>query len=246
MKSILTSSPVLAFPDFSLPFELHTDASQTGIGAILYQKHPTGNKVIAYASRSLTPSEKNYPTFKLEFLALKWAITEKFVDYLIGPKFTTYTDNNPLTHILTAAKLDATGQCWASALAGFNFDIIHKPGYKNKDADIISRYPHEKVEQNEDEYIKIDDQTVKAICSTIQDIPYIETIPASNINIIEATETPGQSLANVELRDIRKKQREDNIIGKWVRATIDRKMPNLKYFCKEDQIMKTNFIISKK
>ena len=66
--------------------------------------------VIAYASRTLRPSEKsmhNYSSAKLELLALKWAVTEKFRDYLLGSKFTVYTDNNPLAYIQTS-KLGAS------------------------------------------------------------------------------------------------------------------------------------------
>ena len=78
---------------------------------------------------------------KLEFLSLKWAVTEKFSDYLKMNKFTVYTDNNPLTYVFTSAKLDATGQIWASALASYNFDIHYRAGTKNADADGLSRYP---------------------------------------------------------------------------------------------------------
>ena len=126
LKEILTSPPILAYPEFQKPFEIHTDASAKGLGAILYQTQNGQKKVIAYASRSLSRSEKNYSAFKLEYLALKWAVTEKFSDYLMNVKFTVYTDNNPLTHILTSAKLDATGQRWASALGQYNFDLIYR------------------------------------------------------------------------------------------------------------------------
>lgn len=77
---------------------------------------------------------------KLEFLCLKWAVTEKFYDYLHGNKFKEKTDNNPLTYILTTAKLDATGQRWVSALSTFNFEISYNLG-KNVDADALSSYP---------------------------------------------------------------------------------------------------------
>jgi hypothetical protein len=106
----LTNLPVLAYPDFSKPFEVHTDASTYGLGAIIYQLQDDKKRVIEFASRSLSRSEKNYSAFKLEFLALKWAITEKFSDYLLNNKFTVYTDNNLLTYVLSSAKLDATGQ----------------------------------------------------------------------------------------------------------------------------------------
>ena len=102
-----THAPILAYADFSLPFELHIDASGIGLGAILYQTQEGKKRMIAYASRTLSQSEARYPAHKLEFLALKWALTDQFYEYLYGNSFAVYTDNNPLTYILTTAKLDA-------------------------------------------------------------------------------------------------------------------------------------------
>ena len=93
---------------FKSPFILYTGASTDGLGAVLYQNQDGQRRVIAYASRSLSPSERNYPAHKLEFLTLKCAITGKFHEYLYGDEFQVFTDNNPLTYILTTAKLDAT------------------------------------------------------------------------------------------------------------------------------------------
>ena len=90
----LTHPPILPYADYELPFKLHTDASSTGLGAILYQSQEGVDRVVAYASRSLKPAEKNYPVHKLDFLALKWAVTDKFHDYLCGSKFEAVTDNN--------------------------------------------------------------------------------------------------------------------------------------------------------
>ncbi|CAI5672770.1 unnamed protein product [Oreochromis niloticus] len=104
----LTTAPVLAFADPQKPYILHTDASTTGLGAVLYQEQEGQLRVIGYASRGLSRSENRYPAHKLEFLALKWSVTEKFSDYLYGNHFTVVTDSNPLTYILTSAKLDAT------------------------------------------------------------------------------------------------------------------------------------------
>ena len=90
IKNRLTSAPVLGYPDFTCPFVLEVDASFHGLGAILSQRRKEGNVVIAYASRTLRPTEKNikdYSSMKLEMLALKWAVTEKFRDYLLGSKF---------------------------------------------------------------------------------------------------------------------------------------------------------------
>lgn len=83
----LTSAPLLGFADLKLPYVLQTDASTSGLGA-------------AHASRGLSSSEKRYPTHKLEFLALKWSIEDKFYHYLYGNAFTVVTDNNPLTYVL--------------------------------------------------------------------------------------------------------------------------------------------------
>ncbi len=80
----------------------------------------------------------SYSTMKLEFLALKWAVTEKFRDYLIGNRFTIFTDNSPLSHLKTS-KLGAVEQRWASQLAMFDFEIVYRPGRKNGNADALSQ-----------------------------------------------------------------------------------------------------------
>ena len=123
-----THAPILAYADFSLPFELHIDASGIGLGALLYQTQEGKKRVIAYASRTLSQSEARYPAHKLEFLALKWAPTDQFYEYLYGNSSAVYTDNNPLTYILTTAKLDACGQRWVSAIAPMDFTLHYKPG----------------------------------------------------------------------------------------------------------------------
>ena len=108
---------------------------------MLYQGQQGFKRIISYASRGLTKSEKRYPPHKLEFLALKWAVSDKFKDYLYGSNFTVLTDNNPMTYVLTTAKLDATGHRWLAALTAFNFNIVYRPGKKNGDADGLSRLP---------------------------------------------------------------------------------------------------------
>ena len=140
LKHHVTHAPVLAFANFKEPFILHTDASTCGLGAALYQYQADGKqRIVAFASRGLNKSERNYPAHKLEFLALKWAITDNFHDYLYGNHFEVSTDNNPLTYILTTAKLDATGQRWVAQLSNYNFSIQYKPGKNNTDADSLSR-----------------------------------------------------------------------------------------------------------
>ena len=151
IKERLTTSPILAYAQYDSPFSVRTDASGLGLGAVLYQNQEGKERVIAYASRSLKPSEKKYPAHKLEFLALKWAVTEKFHDYLYGNQFSVTTDNNPLTYVNTTAD----GHRWLASLAAFDFQIKYKPGKLNIDADALSRRPHE---------------TVHVSCSSIQAI----------------------------------------------------------------------------
>lgn len=146
----LTSAPVLGFADWRLPYVVHTDASTTGLGAVLYQVQEGQPRVVAYASRGLSRSEKNYPAHKLEFLALKWAVSEKFHDYLYGATFKVLTDNNPLTYVLTSAKLDATSHRWLAALSVYNFDIHYKSGKLNIDADGLSRRPQGLPQEDEE------------------------------------------------------------------------------------------------
>ncbi|XP_063780792.1 uncharacterized protein LOC134928708 [Pseudophryne corroboree] len=185
LKQSLTEAPVLAYADPSLPYTVHIDASYEGLGGILYQAPDNRLKPISYVSRGLSGSEKNYPVHKLEFLALKWAIVDKFHDYLYGVPFTVHTDNNPLTYIQTTAKLDATGHRWLAALSNYNFTIKYKPGVSNQDADALSRMPHREVHIVSEEWVEVPAATVKGLCNQINIIhgsltPAIVTMGVSN------------------------------------------------------------------
>ena len=138
MKCLMT--PVLAFVDFKKPFLLETDASIEGLGAVLSQKQYDGcYHPVTYACRGLKGGELKYHSSKLEFLALKWFVTEQFRKYLQYQSFLVRTDNNPLTYVMMTPNLDAVGYRWVAAMAGYNFKIEYVCRMDNKVADALSR-----------------------------------------------------------------------------------------------------------
>ena len=140
LKKKCATAPVLAFANLKKPFLLETDASKYSLGAILQQVQEDGRyHPVVYAGHSLRGSEANYHSSKLEFLALKWAMTQQFKEYLMYQPFTIQTDNNPLKYVLMTPNLDATGHRWVSALANFNFKLEYLCGTDNRVADVLSR-----------------------------------------------------------------------------------------------------------
>ena len=144
LKDALTSAPILAYPDYSQKFILETDASLKGLCAVLTQEDDEGNfRVFSYASHRLKLYERsmrNHSFAKLELLVLKWAVCEKFKDYLIGSRFTILTDNNPLTYMRTSC-LGAAQIRWLSDLALFDFEIKYRAGKSNQVAGALSQHP---------------------------------------------------------------------------------------------------------
>ena len=138
LKSALTSAPILAYPDFSIPFELHTDASSTGIGFALCQSQGGRNRAIAYGGRDLNPAERNYSTTKRDALAVVEGI-KKFCNYLYGQKFTIYTDHNALRWLMSIKDPNGRLARWALFIQQYDFTIVYKAGSENSDADALSR-----------------------------------------------------------------------------------------------------------
>ena len=137
MKCLMV--PVLAFADFKKPFLLETNTLIEGLGAVLSQKQDDGHyHPMAYTSCGLKGGELKYHSSKLEFLALKWAITEQFREYLQYQPFLIRTDNNPLTYVMMTPNLDAVGHRWVAAMAGYNFEIEYVCGMDNKVTNALS------------------------------------------------------------------------------------------------------------
>ena len=133
LKMKCMTAPLLVFADFKKPFRLETDTLKEGLGAILLQELDDGQyHLVAFASQELKGRELKYHSSKLEFLALKWAVTEQFHEYLQYQPFTVCTDNNLLTYILMTPNLDALGHCWVVALAGYNMKLEYLKGLTRK------------------------------------------------------------------------------------------------------------------
>ena len=213
----VTSPPILAYPDYNEEFFVHTDASNQGLGCILYQRQKGDLRVIAYRSRTLLPAENNYHSTKLEFLALKWAVCEKFREYLgYANHFYVYTDNNPLLYIMDSSKLNANGQRWVSELSESNFTIRYRPGVINRDADCLSRLP-----LNIDYYVQlcskeVDPDSFQAIFAGMQVqkqngetwVAHVNTIAVDN------KEEVMDNVTNLQADDIRNEQQQDEVISR--------------------------------
>lgn len=178
----------------------------------------------------------------MEFLALKWAVIAKFSDYLYGTDFTVITDSNPLTYILTSAKLDATSYRWLSALSTYNFKLQYRAGTQNQDADGLSRQPHgelqddavsrkerERIKQFTLHYLKDQEtpdvvlpEAVRAICER-HDVEWSHknsTCPDPSITLVESLAIYSEALPSGF-------QQEDDhglpVIGHWTEEEIGAK-----------------------
>ena len=140
LKTLLTTSPITAFPDFSLPFRLYTDTSTAGLGAILAQVREGKERVICCVSRSLNQAEKPDPATKLECLAIVWAV-DKFRPYLMSMSFEVYKDHYALQWLKTMRTGSALLHRWSAALEEYDFVVKHRPGKSQTYVDGLSCLP---------------------------------------------------------------------------------------------------------
>ena len=134
LKRRLTSAPVLKFPEFKKPFEVHTDASDFAIGGVLMQE----GRPVAFESKKLSDVERRWPTHEKEM----WAVVHclKLWQHYLGLEYTkVYTDNVSVRYFETQPKITPKQWRWADVLACFNVDLIHKPGRDNVVPDALSR-----------------------------------------------------------------------------------------------------------
>jgi RNase H-like domain found in reverse transcriptase/Reverse transcriptase (RNA-dependent DNA polymerase)/Integrase zinc binding domain/Integrase core domain len=140
IRGQLIAAPILSCPNFDLPFQVQTDASGVGLGAVLFQLVGDEEKVVAYASRSLTQAERKFSATELECLAVLWTV-EKWRPYLEGRKFTVHTDHASLLWLHNLKDPHGRLARWALRLQQYDFNVVHRKGRENIVADFLSRIP---------------------------------------------------------------------------------------------------------
>ena len=222
----------MAYPDFSHPFVLHCDASEDGLGAVLYQEQENKLRVISYASRTLTPAEKNYylHSGKLEFLALKWAVTEKFKDYLYyALSFTVYSDCNPLSYVLTSAKLNATTIRWVGELADYNFNVKYRPGKCSVDCDYLSKCSVDGIGNRiENCTEEMNQEMIDAVMTESRQKGKYAAINSYSSDALGAPDVGKLVLSQITPVEVVEAQMNDPIIGKVYQLVKEKRYPDHK------------------
>ena len=158
LKEASIAKAMLTHPDYTLPMEIHPDASGYGIGAVVVQKIDGKETPLAFASRLLKGSELNYTTTEKECLAAVWAI-KKFQYLIWGCELLIVTDHHALCWLMSKKDLAGRLARWATVIQGENLKFIHKSGKTHLDADALSRHPSEggdeEVDEHKDNYVTL-------------------------------------------------------------------------------------------
>ena len=143
LKAMLLQRPVVAYPDFSMPFRLYTDASNVGLGAILTQQQEGKECIVCCASRTFSKSKQNYSATK-KCLAMVWEI-KNFRNYLIANHFKVYTDHYSLQWLQSMKHESALLHRWAAQLEDYDFEVLHRPGKNQGHVDALTWLPLDNV-----------------------------------------------------------------------------------------------------
>jgi hypothetical protein len=160
LKEFLTSDLVLRIPNNRLPFKVQTDASDEGIGAVLLQAYPEGDRPVAYISKKFTLAQRRWTPMEQECYAFIHAL-DKWHNYLSGIKFTWETDHKALIQLNKKAQINKRCERWRLKILEYNFDVKHIPGLQNSMPDYLSRSPVDDAEEDPDEISPIISQATQ-------------------------------------------------------------------------------------
>jgi hypothetical protein len=159
LKTALVKAPILTRPDFKRTFWLDVDWSSKGVGAILSQKDGRFERVVAYASKSLTEAQRKFHPVEGECYALIWGVMH-FRQYLHMKHFILRRDHKPLEWLATVSDAHGRRGRWVGLLQDFSFKIVHGPGLKHANVDALSRNPVGSAADDDDFGEGIQDTTV--------------------------------------------------------------------------------------
>ncbi|KAE8984254.1 hypothetical protein PF011_g20849 [Phytophthora fragariae] len=191
MKAILTTKPLLIYPDFERPFRLVTDASKVGLGACLMQDAGDGWKPIAYASKVNSLAEVNYSITELECLAVVWSV-KLFRPCLYGRVFTIVTDHSALRWLMTRPSPAGRLHRWSLTLQEYEFDIAYRPGSTNVVADALSRAPAAVLAAVGRKTRASEQRTVvdSSMTAPMREVDSVRTVPRETIGDVEQNTNP--------------------------------------------------------
>jgi transposase InsO family protein len=150
LKRFLTTDLVLRLPNNRFPFKVQTDASDEGIGAVLLQIYPEGDRPVAYLSKKFTQAQRKWSPMEQECYAFICAL-DKWHNYLSGIKFTWETDHKALTQLNKKAQINKRCERWRLKILEYDFTVKYIPGPMNTMPDYLSRSPVEDAEEDPDE-----------------------------------------------------------------------------------------------
>ncbi|CAF4553333.1 unnamed protein product, partial [Rotaria sp. Silwood2] len=195
LKYYLTTDLVLRLPNNKFPFKVQTDASDEGIGAVLLQVYPDGDRPIAYFSKKFTQAQRKWSPMEQECYAFICAL-DKWHIYLSGVKFIWETDHKALTQLNQKAQVNKRCERWRLKILEYDFKVKYIPGLTNSMPDYLSRSPVDDAEEDPDE------TTHLISTSTQTDILFNNT----HSPIIAAVETRAMKLRNQTLNDTNDKK----------------------------------------
>lgn len=232
IKRIITNPPILIYPDFAKPFNVTTDSSNVGIGAVLSQGPIGQDKPIMYVSRTLNKHEENYSTIEKECLAIVWACSKMFRPYIYGRNFNIITDHQPLKYLFNLKEPNSRLVRWRLKLEEFDYTVHYKKGKNNTNADFLSRleaYPLEI--QSTDDLLSLFNNPGDVAEREALDLNELDSYfpvdktkevpPEKNINILSDIKVPSPpirqkspippKIPEVSLEDVSQHSQEENI-----------------------------------